>query len=414
MFAIALWDARTKTLIAARDRAGEKPLFYARTANGLLFASEMKALLVRRDVPRELDLESLDQFLTYEYVISPRTIFRDIRRVPAAHYLRYRAGEVSVHRYWDAADVAVRDWSDADAVEAFRDVFGRAVDAQMMSEVPLGVFLSGGIDSSAIVAFMRDAAIRRGVSVNSFSMGFDDGSYDELPYARAVAEAFGTTHREGRVTPDVAALFDKLVLHFDEPFGDVSLFPTYLVSQLARQHVTVALAGDGGDEMFGGYDAYEAQLLAARLERVLPGGALRAVDAVASMLPPTEQKKGLVNKVRRFAAGMARAPQSIGQYRWMTFAHGAEKRALYSAELADALRSVDVHAPVREALGRGGDDLRQPAALRGPAGLPRRRHPREGRPHEHGHVARDARAVPRRVGHGVRVLAAGAVQDPRR
>jgi asparagine synthase (glutamine-hydrolysing) len=357
MFAIALWDARTKTLIAARDRAGEKPLFYARTAGGILLASEMKALLTRRDVPRHLDLESLDQFLTYEYVLSPRTIFSDIRRVPAAHYLRYHEGQISVHRYWDAADVTLRDWSDAEAVEAFRDVFGRAVDAQMMSEVPLGVFLSGGIDSSAIVAFMRDAAVRRGVTVNSFSMGFDDGSYDELPYARAVADAFGTTHREGRVTPDVAALFDRLVLHFDEPFGDVSLFPTYLVSQLAREHVTVALAGDGGDEMFGGYDAYEAELLAARLQRVLPDGALRAVDAVASLLPPTEQKKGLVNKVRRFSAGMARAPQSIGQYRWMTFAHGAEKRELYSAALADALTSVDVYAPVRDALGRGGDDL---------------------------------------------------------
>jgi asparagine synthase (glutamine-hydrolysing) len=357
MFAIALWDGRTRTLIAARDRAGEKPLFYTRTANGLLLGSEIKALLASPDVPRRLDLESLDQFLTYEYVLTPRTIFHDIRRVPAAHYLRYRDGDVTLHRYWDAADVPLRQWSDEDAVEAFRDVFGRAVDAQMMSEVPLGVFLSGGIDSSAIVAFMKDAAVRRGVTVNSFSMGFDDGSYDELPYARAVAEAFGTTHREGRVTPDVAALFDRLVLHFDEPFGDVSLFPTFLVSQLAREHVTVALAGDGGDEMFGGYDAYEAELLAGRLQRFLPDGALRAVDAVASLLPPAEQKKGLVNKLRRFAAGMARAPRSIGQYRWMTFAHPGEKRTLYSKALADALTSADVYAPVREALGRGGDDL---------------------------------------------------------
>lgn len=348
MFGIALWDGRTRTLIAARDRAGEKPLYYARTPKGLVIASELKALLTRGDVPRELDPEALDEFLTYEYVISPRTVLKGVRRVPAGHYLRYRDGEVSLHRYWDAAAVPLRDWSDSDAVEALRAALARAVDSQLMSDVPLGVFLSGGIDSTAIVAFMHEAAARRGVSVNTFSMGFDDGSYNELPYAREVAAAFRTNHREGLVTPDVASLFDRLVVHVDEPFGDVSLFPTFMVSQLARQHVTVALAGDGGDELFGGYDAYEAQALAARLERFVPGGAFRVVDAVASMLPPSEQKKGLVNKVKRFAAGMARAPRDIAQYRWMTFADPEEKARLYAPALRDALRGTDVHRPVRE------------------------------------------------------------------
>jgi asparagine synthase (glutamine-hydrolysing) len=356
MFAIALWDGPTRTLIAARDRAGEKPLYYARTARGLVLASEIKALLTRSDVPRELDLEALDEFLTYEYVISPRTILKHVRRLPAAHYLKWRDGELSIHRYWDAASVQVKDWREADAIEALRVAMARAVDSQMMSDVPLGVFLSGGIDSTAIVAFMGEAAARRGVTINTFSMGFDDGSYDELPYARVVAEAFGTNHREGRVTPDVASLFDRLVLHFDEPFGDVSLFPTFMVSEIARRHVTVALAGDGGDELFGGYDAYEAQALAARLERFVPGGAVRALDAVASMLPPSEQKKGLVNKLKRFAAGVARAPGDIGQYRWMTFAHAADKAALYTPNLQQVLRAADVYRPVREALGRGGDD----------------------------------------------------------
>jgi asparagine synthase (glutamine-hydrolysing) len=356
MFAIALWDGRTRTLIAARDRAGEKPLYYARTARGLVLASEIKALLTRADVPRTLDLEALDQFLTYEYVISPRTMLEHVRRLPAAHYLRWRDEQLSIHRYWDAASVAVKDWREADAVEALRAALARAVDSQMMSDVPLGVFLSGGIDSTAIVAFMDAAAARRGVTVNTFSMGFDDGSYNELPYARAVAEAFGTNHREGRVTPNVAALFDRLVLHFDEPFGDVSLFPTFMVSEIARRHVTVALAGDGGDELFGGYDAYQAQALAAKLERWAPEGAARALDAVASMLPPSDQKKGLVNKAKRFAAGVARAPGDIGQYRWMTFAHAAEKAALYTPRLQEALRAADVYGPVREALGRGGDD----------------------------------------------------------
>ena len=186
-------------------------------------------------------------------------------RLPAAHYLRWRQGELSVHGYWDAAAVPLRAWREEDAVEALRAALAHAVDSQMMSDVPLGVFLSGGIDSTAIVAFMHEAASRRGASVNTFSMGFADGSYNELPFAREVARAFGTNHREGLVTPDVASLFDLLIAHVDEPFGDVSLFPTFLVSRLAREHVTVALAGDGGDELFGGYDAYQAQSLAARL-----------------------------------------------------------------------------------------------------------------------------------------------------
>lgn len=348
MYAIALWDGRRRTLIAARDRAGEKPLYYAHTPRGLVLASEIKALLTRPDVPRELDAEALDQFLTYEYVISPRTILKGVHRLPAAHYLRYRDGELSVHRYWDAATVEQKAWTDAEAVEALRAALARAVDSQMMSDVPLGVFLSGGIDSTAIVAFMRDAASRRGVTVNTFSMGFDDGSYNELPFAREVAQAFGTNHREGLVTPDVATLFDQLVVHMDEPFGDVSMFPTFMVSRLARQHVTVALAGDGGDELFGGYDAYEAQALAARLQRYVPGGAMRALDAMASLLPPAEQKKGLVNKLKRFAAGVSRFPAGIGHYRWMTFADAYEKRRLYSAAFQEQLRGTDVHGAVRE------------------------------------------------------------------
>lgn len=356
MFAIALWDGRTGTLLAARDRAGEKPLYYALTDRGLRIASEIKALLTDGGVSRALDHEALDQFLTYEYVLTPRTIFRDIRRLPAAHYLLYRAGRLSIHRYWDAADIQVRTWREDEAADALRAALARAVDRQMMSDVPLGVFLSGGIDSSAIVAFMSQAAAARGATVNSFSMGFDDGSYNELPYAREVAALFKTNHREGMVRPDVQGLFERLIVHFDEPFADVSLFPTFMVSQLAREHVTVALAGDGGDELFGGYDAYEAQALAARLERVVPRGAMRALDAVASMLPPSERKKGLVNKLRRFFEGAARAPRDIAHYRWMTYLHPDAKAALYRPDLQQALVAADVYGPVREALGRGGSD----------------------------------------------------------
>jgi asparagine synthase (glutamine-hydrolysing) len=356
MFAIALWDARTRTLVAARDRAGEKPLYYAETPAGLVLGSEIKALLRAPGIDRRLDPVSLDQFLTYEYVIAPRTIFTGIRRLPAAHVLIYREGTTRIERYWDAAAIAVREWRDDDAAAALRETLARAVESQMMSDVPLGVFLSGGVDSSAITAFMAQAAGRHGASVNSFSMGFDDGSYNELPYAREVAERFHTHHREQLVTPDVARLFDRLVLHFDEPFGDVSLFPTFMVSELARAHVTVALAGDGGDELFAGYDAYEAQALAARIERVLPQAGIGVLERLVSLFPPSEKKKGLVNKVRRFFQGATDRPPEIEHYRWMTFLTPSARNRLYAPGLRQAIAEADVYAPVRDALGKASGD----------------------------------------------------------
>ena len=358
MFALALWDARSRTLVAARDRAGEKPLYYACTPRGLLLASEIKALLVAPDVSREVDLEALDQFLTYEYVITPRTIFSAVRRLPAAHYLVYRNGELAVTRYWQAPAATGAAWSDEEAASALRETLGRAVARQMMSDVPLGAFLSGGIDSSAIVALMAEAARRGRSTVNTFSMGFADGSYNELPHARRVAERFATRHHEGEVVPDVVELFDRLIVHLDEPFADVSLFPTFLVSQLARAHVTVALSGDGGDELFGGYDAYEADRLARRIAAAMPRPASRAVAALASLLPPSEKKKGLVNRLKRFTAGLTEAPPEVEHYRWMTYVSPAAKRRLYTPALRDALAGADVYRPVRDALrGAGTDDL---------------------------------------------------------
>lgn len=357
MFALALWDARSRTLVAARDRAGEKPLYYACTRRGLLLASEIKALLVAPDVSREVDLEALDQFLTYEYVITPRTIFSAVRRLPAAHHLVWRNGDLAVTRYWQAPAAAGASWTDdAEAAAALHETLGRAVARQMMSDVPLGAFLSGGIDSSAIVALMTEAAGRERSAVNTFSMGFADGSYNELPHARRVAERFATRHREGEVVPDVAGLFDRLIVHLDEPFADVSLFPTFLISELARAHVTVALSGDGGDELFGGYDAYEADRLARRIAAAVPRPAGRAVAALASLLPPSEKKKGLVNRLKRFTAGLADAPPDIAHYRWMTYVSPAAKRRLYTPALRDALAGSDVYRPVRDALRTAGTD----------------------------------------------------------
>jgi asparagine synthase (glutamine-hydrolysing) len=378
MFALALWDDRRRLLLAARDRAGEKPLYYALTRDGLRLASEIKALLSRSEVQRELDVEALDQFLTYEYVIAPRTIFRGINKLPAAHYLVYRDGEVTTTRYWDAANVMTRRWSDQEAAEALRSTLQRAVRSQMMADVPLGVFLSGGVDSSAVATLMTqatDPSTRSGQApstrsgqvpatgsgrwpVHSFSMGFADGSYNELPYARRIAALCGTEHHEGTADPDVVDLFDRLIVHLDEPFADVSLFPTFLVSQMAQEHVKVVLTGDGGDELFGGYDAYEAQALAARWSGVVPDAAIRAADLVLERVRPSGKKKGLVNKAQRFVNGLANAPEAIAQYRWMTFLSADVKKRLYTPGFQAALVSSDVYAPVRSALaGAPGDDV---------------------------------------------------------
>ena len=350
MFAFALWDGPNRRLFAARDRAGEKPFYYAQTPRRLLFASEIKALLVQPDVSREVDLEALDQFLTYEYVLTPRTMFSAVRTVPPAHYLLYQHGAVRVERYWDVASVSVRDWADDEAAAALRESLGRAVSGQMMSDVPLGAFLSGGIDSSAIVGLMTEASAGDAGPVNTFSMGFDAASYDELPYAREIASRFGTHHREGMVNPDLSDLFERLVTHLDQPFADVSLFPTYLVSQLAREHVTVALSGDGGDELFGGYDTYQAEAIARRVALAVPEVAMPALAGITAMLPPTDKKKGLVNKLRRFTQGMAGAPRSIAHYRWMTFLDARAKTRVYTKALQTALLESDVYAPIRRSL----------------------------------------------------------------
>jgi asparagine synthase (glutamine-hydrolysing) len=346
MFATAIWDARTRTLFAARDRAGEKPLYWTLTERGLLVASELKALLTRPEVPRRLDVEALDQFLTFEYVIAPRTMLQGVHKLPAASWLRYRDGQVTVGRYWDPATIAVKPWTDADAAEAVRAALHTAVQSQLMSEVPLGAFLSGGIDSSSIVALMSQGASQ---PVRTFSMGFEDGSYNELPYAREIATLFGTAHTEQLVTADLVDLFERLVPHFDEPFADVSLFPTYLVSQVARRHVTVALSGDGGDELFGGYDTYEAQALASKFQAV--GAPLvPALAAVGAALPPSGQKKGLVNKFKRFIGGVATAPADLGHYRWMVHLDARRRARLYGGTLQAALGASDVYAPVRDVL----------------------------------------------------------------
>lgn len=352
-FAFALWDGRRKRLLAARDRAGEKPFYYYQGPQDIFFASEIKALLVRDDVPRQLDLEGLDTFLTYEFTIAPHTIFQGIRKLPAAHILTVEGGSITTRRYWDVPSDVDRERSEQDWVEELRSTLARAVEAQMMSDVPLGAFLSGGIDSSSVVAYMSRASKR---PVKTFSISFQEGSYDESSYSRQVSRLFGTEHYEERIDPQVVDLFHKLVVHLDEPFADVSYFPTYLVSQVAAREVKVVLSGDGGDELFAGYDWYVADRICRSLDRFPGRAALRVLAAWSEILPPSEKKKGLINKVKRFLTG-ATAPADLEHYRWLWHLTPEDKRELYTEDLIAGIDSFDPGLPVLQALGGLKGDL---------------------------------------------------------
>ncbi len=254
MFAFAIWDERAHSLFVARDRAGKKPLYYTLTPNGtFVFGSELKVLLEHPEVEPEIDPQALDAYLTLGYVPDPLSIFKQVYKLPPGHYLIFSQGQVRVSQYWDFEFRPSAARSEEDYLEELRVLLDESVRLRLISDVPLGAFLSGGIDSSSVVALM---ARHTAQPVKTFSIGFHEDSYNELKYARLTAEKFGTDHHEFFVTPDICSIVDELVWHFDEPFADSSAIPTYMVSKLARDHVTVVLSGDGGDELFAGYTRY--------------------------------------------------------------------------------------------------------------------------------------------------------------
>jgi asparagine synthase (glutamine-hydrolysing) len=278
MFAFAIWDVRRERLLIARDRLGIKPLSYWPADGGLAFCSELRSLLALERFPAQLDRTAVGAYLSLGYVPDPQSIFSGVRKLPPGHLLTWSRGAgLDVQRYWTPVQPELRI-SEEDAVLEIRRLLESAVSSHLESEVPLGAFLSGGLDSSTVVALMTRAGGRR---VQTFAIGFDEGSFNEAPHAAAVAKALGTDHTELIVRPDVEALFDGLVAAFDEPFADSSAVPTYLVAQLAKREVTVALSGDGGDELFGGYTRY-AQMLA---RRELPAPARALLRGVAGALP---------------------------------------------------------------------------------------------------------------------------------
>lgn len=332
MFAFAVWDTGRRRLLLARDRLGIKPLYYWAAEGRLVFGSELKAVVAHPGVPRNIDLIALDQFLTLEYIPAQRTIFKDVRKLPPGHRLVFQDGRFSVEQYWDIPYVETpRD--EATCVEALAELIGDAVRLRLVSDVPLGAFLSGGIDSSTVVGFMDEALA---APVRTFSIGFEDETYNELPYARAVAAHFGTDHREEILLPDITDLAKRLVGHLDEPLGDFSIFPTYLVSRLASHSVKVVLSGDGGDELFGGYDTYVAQYFDGLYQWLPARFRQEILPSLMARVPPGPSKKGLVNKAKRFVEG-ATLPSPLRHTRWMVFLSDEDRAALYQPALRTAL-----------------------------------------------------------------------------
>jgi asparagine synthase (glutamine-hydrolysing) len=337
MFAVALWDAPRRRLVLARDRYGIKPLYYrADPGGGLEFASELRAL------PRgEIDLDALEAFLAFNSIPGPLTIFREARKLPPGHLLVWEGGEPRLERFARPAPTALgelRDDDEAELIEELRARLRDSVRAHLVSDVPVGVLLSGGIDSSALTAL---AAEESSDAVRTFSIGFEERSFDELGDARLVAERYGTQHRELVLRPDAALLLPALAEAFDEPFADSSALPTYLVSQLAAQDVKVALSGEGGDELFGGYYTYVADQLALRA-----GGAARLARPLVELLPTSTARASFDYKAKRFVRG-AQLPPLERHHAWKEIfspdaraeltgrRHGFDPVDLYRARFAE-------------------------------------------------------------------------------
>jgi len=336
MFAYALWDEKRRRLILARDRIGIKPLYYTSAAGTFFFASELKAFFCIPSFRREINPAAVQQYLRYLYIPGPETIFQDTVELPPAHYLVYEAGHASVHRYWDIRYEETRELSFGEWQEQFLVQFRDSVRSHLISEVPLGAFLSGGIDSSAIVGMMAQELNK---PVETFSVGYEGtGAFqDEREYARLVATRFGTHHHEFVVSPDIRELLPKLVLCFDQPFADSSAIPNYYISELTRRHVTVALSGLGGDEIGGGYERYLGMLWAEYYHRLPKICREQLFGRWIAQLPDVGSGRPWMTRLKRFiaSADMA-APERYVAY--VTTFSATEQRLLLNRDFMNGSR----------------------------------------------------------------------------
>jgi asparagine synthase (glutamine-hydrolysing) len=329
MFAFAIWDGTERSLFIARDRIGKKPLLYSHQPNGdLIFGSEFTALLAHPDVTRTVDYEAIDNYLSYLCVPAPQTAFRQIRKLEPAHWLRWRNGEIETKRYWSPDFHKKIKISEEEAIAETIRILREATRLRMISEVPLGAFLSGGVDSSVIVALMAQESNK---PVKTFSIGFEEQDYSELKYAKRVAEHVGAEYHEFVVKPDALEVLPTLVEHYGEPYADSSAIPTYYVAKETRRFVTVALNGDGGDESFAGYERHAAMRIADIYHR-LPEFLRKAlIEKVVNSIKVSELKKSRVRDAKRFMQA-ASLPKTERYFEWMSTFNRKAKTELYTKD----------------------------------------------------------------------------------
>ena len=340
MFAFAIWDDKRQRLFVARDRIGIKPLYYYCTNGKLIFASEIKCIVQDPHVPRRLNRQALYDYLGFEFVPAPETMFEGIHKLPAGHRLVFEKGNLTVESYWDMSfHTAEKPSSYEAAVEQERELLDYAVDSHLVSDVPLGVFLSGGLDSSAIVAMMRRHIPGR---LQTFTIGYEDKTFSELEYAQQVADCFDTDHTVLMIDGLKSEYVEKALWHLDEPMTDLSAVPLMLVCEQAKKHVTVCLSGEGGDESFAGYDRFRASRID-RFYSAVPGPIRRQfISKLIRMLPDQPQKKGAINMLKRFIEG-SDLPEEGKHIRWQYFLEPTLSRLLFS----DAFQSDVAFDPFR-------------------------------------------------------------------
>ncbi len=332
MFAFAIWDKRDKSLFIARDRVGKKPLLYSHQPNGnLIFGSEFRALLEHPDISREVDFEAIDNYLSYLCVPAPLTAFKQIRKLEPAHWLRWKDGEIKTERYWSPDFSKKIKISQPEAEEETLRILREAVKLRLISEVPLGAFLSGGVDSSVVVALMAQESSQ---PVKTFSIGFEEQDFSELKYAKQVAAHIGAEYHEFIVKPDALEVLPILVEHYGEPYADSSAIPTFYVSKETRKFVTVALNGDGGDESFAGYERHAAMRLAENYHRLPAFVRKSLIETAVNLVPTSEIKKSRMRDAKRFLQA-ASLPKTERYFRWMSTFNRDAKKELYTREFTE-------------------------------------------------------------------------------
>ena len=338
MFAFAIWDETARSLFIARDRIGKKPLLYSHQPNGdLIFGSEFQALLQHPNIGREIDEQAINNYLSYLCVPAPQTAFKQIRKLEPAHWLRWQNGKIEIKRYWLPDFSKKINISETEAEAETLRILREATKMRMISEVPLGAFLSGGVDSSTVVALMAEESSQ---PVKTFSIGFEEEDFSELKYARQVAEHIGAEHHEFIVKPDALEVLPMLVEHYGEPYADASAIATYYVARETRKHVTVALNGDGGDESFAGYERYFAMRLAEKYHKIPHIARKFIIENAVNLLPTSEIKRSRARDLKRFVKA-ASLPKVERYFRWVSAIDRPTKESLYTKDFKNRLNGDD-------------------------------------------------------------------------